>query len=176
VPEDHLLQEQITKLNQIGIALSSEINLEKLLDLIVFEARGFTGADAGSLYILEEDTLYFRVSQNDTLNQRPGPSPGFKPYPLPVSRESIAGYVAITGEPLNIENVYDLPTSVPYKFNPDFDLRNDYVTKSMLVVPMRDREGEVLGVLQVINAKDKKGVVVEFPKSVEVNCRHQGLV
>ncbi|UCD86466.1 MAG: GAF domain-containing protein [Desulfobacterales bacterium] len=167
MPEDHLLQEQITKLNQIGIALSSEINLEKLLELIVFEARGFTGGDAGSLYILEEDTLYFRVSQNDTLNQRPGPSSGFKPYPLPVSRESIAGYVAITGEPLNIENVYDLPTSVPYKFNPDFDLRNDYVTKSMLVVPMRDREGEVLGVLQVINAKDKKGVVVGFPKSVE---------
>jgi HD-GYP domain-containing protein (c-di-GMP phosphodiesterase class II) len=165
--EDHFLREQIEKLNQIGIALSSETNLEKLLELIVFEAREFTAADAGSLYIIEEDTLYFRVSQNDTLSQRPDPPPGFKPYPLPLSKESIAGYVAITGQPLNIKNVYDLPDSAPYQFNPEFDLRNDYVTRSMLVVPMKDRQGEIIGVLQVINAKGEEGAVVEFPKSVE---------
>ena len=166
--ENHTLQQQIKKLNQIGIALSSEINLERLLELIVFEAREFTNADAGSLYILDqEDTLYFHVSQNDTLSKRPGPSPGFKPYPLPLSAESIAGYVAIEGEILNIDNVYDLPESVPYEFNNDFDLRNNYVTRSMLVVPMKDREGQVLGVLQLINAKDETGNVVVFPKSVE---------
>lgn len=168
MPGNHILQEQIEKLNQIGIALSSEIHLEKLLELIVFEARQFTGADAGSLYIIDhEDTLYFHVSQNDTLSRRPGPSAGFKPYPIPLSTESIAGHVAINGEILNIENVYDLPETVPYKFNPEFDRRNDYVTRSMLVVPMKDREGETLGVLQLINAKDKTGAVVQFPASVE---------
>lgn len=166
--ENHELQEQIQKLTQIGIALSSEVNLEMLLELIVFEAREFTGADAGSLYILDqEDTLYFHVSQNDTLSQRPGPTSGFRPHPLPLSRESIAGYVAITGEIVNIEDAYDLSESVPYKFNHDFDQRNDYVTRSMLVIPMRDRQGEILGVLQLINAKDKAGDVVVFPKSVE---------
>lgn len=168
MPEDSLLQEQIEKLNQIGIALSSETNLEKLLESIVFEARQFTGADGGSLYILDDDeTLYFHVSQNDTLSRRPDPPPGFKPYPLPLSKESIAGYVAITGESLNIENVYDLSTSVPYKFNPDFDLRNDYVTRSMLVVPMKDREGEILGVLQLINPTDGTGQIFPFPESVK---------
>ena len=61
--ENHILQERIQRLNQIGIALSSEINLEKLLELIVFEARGFTAADAGSLYVLDdEETLFFHVS------------------------------------------------------------------------------------------------------------------
>jgi HD-GYP domain-containing protein (c-di-GMP phosphodiesterase class II) len=166
--EASVLEKQIEKLNRIGIALSSETNLEKLLELIVFEARAFTGADGGSLYISDDDeTLYFRVSQNDTLSRRPDPPPGFKPYPLPLSKESIAGYVAITGETLNIENVYDLSASVPYRFNPDFDLRNDYVTKSMLVVPMKDREGQILGVLQLINPIDGTGQIFPFPQSVE---------
>ena len=168
MPEDSVLQEQIEKLNQIGIGLSSETNLEDLLELIVFEAREFTGADGGSLYILDEDeTLYFNVSQNDTLSRRPDPPPGFKPYPLTLSMESIAGYVAITGEIVNIEDVHSLPNTVPYRFNPDFDMRNDYVTRSMLVVPMKDREQEILGVLQLINPVDETGKIFPFPKSVE---------
>jgi HD-GYP domain-containing protein (c-di-GMP phosphodiesterase class II) len=166
--EDIALQEQIEKLNQIGIGLSSETNLEDLLELIVFEAREFTGADAGSLYILDEDgTLYFNVSQNDTLSRRPDPPPGFKPYPLTLSKESIAGYVAITGEIVNIEDVYNLPGNVPYSFNPDFDMRNEYVTRSMLAVPMKDREQEVIGVIQLINPMDETGKIFPFPESVE---------
>jgi HD-GYP domain-containing protein (c-di-GMP phosphodiesterase class II) len=168
LPENHILEEQIKKLNQVGIALSSEINLEKLLELIVFEAREFTGADGGSLYILDDkETLYFHVSQNDTLRKRPNPPPGFKPYPLPLSTESIAGYVAITGETLNIEDVYTLSSTVPYKFNPDFDTRNHYLTRSMLAVPMKDREQQTLGVLQLINPLDGTGNIVPFPKSAE---------
>ncbi|MBE9579989.1 MAG: GAF domain-containing protein [Proteobacteria bacterium] len=161
------LRKQVEKLNQIGIALSSEINLERLLEVIVHEARTFTGADAGSLYILDCGTLYFHVTQNDTLRGRSHSLPDFKPYPLPLSEESIAGYVGCTAQILNIENVYNLPKTVPYHFNPDFDLRNDYVTRSMLVVPMRDQGEEILGVLQLINAMDKAGAVVPFRKSVE---------
>jgi HD-GYP domain-containing protein (c-di-GMP phosphodiesterase class II) len=165
--QNRSLQEQIRKLNHIGIALSSETNLEKLLELVVQEAREFTGADAGSLYTLEDGKLLFRVAQNETLSRRPGPPPGFKPYPLPVSKESLAGYAAITGEILNIENAYNLPKTVPYHFNPDFDIRNNYVTRSMIVVPMKDREGQILGVLQLINAMDGTASVGMFPKSVE---------
>ena len=164
---DSALRKQVEKLNQIGIALSSETHLERLLELIVREARAFTWADAGSLYILHQGMLYFHVAQNDTLKRRTDSAPGFKPYPLPLSKESIAGYVAITGEILNIENVYNLPKTVPYKFNPDFDLRNDYVTRSMLVVPMKDGEGQRLGVLQLINATSETGLVVPFQESVE---------
>lgn len=167
MPEESVLQEQIKKLNRIGIALSSEIDIEKLLELIVYEAREFTGADGGSLYILDQNKLYFHVTQNETLSRRSYPPPGFKPYALPLSEKSIAGYVAITGQTLNIKNVYDLPEYVPYEFNPEFDLRNDYVTRSLLVVPMKDRQGQILGVLQLINAKDETGAVIAYPKSVE---------
>lgn len=165
--EERALQEQVEKLNQVGIALTSETNLEKLLELIVHEAREFTRSDAGSLYILEDDKLFFHIAQNETLSRRPNPPPGFKPYPLPLSEESIAGYVAITGKVLNIENVYRLPKTVPYSFNPDFDLRNNYVTRSMLIVPMKDRQGQILGVLQLINVMDETGAIAVFPKSVE---------
>jgi len=165
--EDRVLREQVEKLNQIGIALTSETNLEKLLGLIVREARRFTGADAGSLYILEDGKLFFRVAQNKTLSRRPDPPPGFKPYPLPLSKESIAGYAAITGEILNIEDVYSLAKRVPYTFNPEFDLRNKYLTRSMLVVPMKDRQGEILGVLQLINAMGETDTPLPFPKSAE---------
>jgi len=164
---DSALRTQVEKLNQIGIALSSETNLERLLELIVQEARAFTCADAGSLYILDDGILYFHVAQNDTLKRRADTPPGFKPYPLALSKESIAGYVGITGEILNIENVYKLPKTVPYNFNPDFDLRNEYVTRSMLVVPMKDREEQILGVLQLINATGEAGLVVPFQESVE---------
>ena len=164
---ESILTKQVKKLNQIGIALSSETKLEKLLELIVREARRFTGADAGSIYILDQGRLYFHVAQNDTLKHRLDPPPGFKPYPLTLSKESIAGYVGITGNILNIEDAYDLPKSLPYNFNSDYDLRNNYTTRSLLVVPMKDRQEEILGVLQLINAMDKTGAIVQFQKSVE---------
>lgn len=161
------LEAQIERLNKIGIALSSETDLEKLLELIVYEAREFSRADAGSLYIIENDRLYFRVAQNSTLDRRNGPNSGFKPYPLPLSEKSIAGYVALKGDIINIDDVYQLPDTVPYSFNPEFDVRNDYRTTSMLVVPMKDRDGEILGVLQLINAMDEEGRVVPFDKALE---------
>lgn len=160
-------EKQIEKLNQIGIALSSELNLEKLLELIVEEAREFTRADAGSLYTVDDAQLTFRVAQNETLSRRGGPQTGFKPYHLSLSEESIAGYAALTGEVLNIENVHSLPETVPYTFNADFDRRNRYVTRSLLVVPMKDREQQTVGVLQLINPVDETGKVTSFPQSVE---------
>ncbi|SHJ87561.1 HD domain-containing protein [Desulfatibacillum alkenivorans DSM 16219] len=159
------LHPQIERLNQIGIALSNEIQLEKLLALIVTEARGFTNADAGSLYTLEKDQLYFRIAQNDTLNGK-GARGAFKPVPIPLDSRSIAGYVALNGELLDIEDVYMLSDRLPFSFNRDFDQKNNYRSQSMLVVPMKEPDGEVLGVLQLINAKNDDGKVVPFPQSI----------
>jgi PAS domain S-box-containing protein len=160
-------QEKIDRLNKIAIALSDETDLQYLLELIVQEARSFTDADAGSLYIAEGETLHFQVAQNETLRHREGYEASFKPFSLSLSTRSIAGYCAITGEILNIKNVYNIPEKVPYAFNPDFDLKNDYTTRSTLVIPMADPSGKVLGVLQLINAIDESGNVVEFSTSIE---------
>ncbi len=165
---DHKLKEQIKRLNQIGIALTSETHLPTLLELIVREVRGFTRADAGSLYSVDRNQIRFEVAQNDTLEARKNEVyESFRPYPMPLDKTSIAGYVAITGETLNISDVYDLTGDEEYRFNPAFDDRNRYRTRSMLVVPIRTQQNEILGVLQLINSLDKQNNVTVFDSEQE---------
>jgi len=164
------ISRRLKELTQIGIALTSERDLGRLLEKIVTEARSFAHADGGSLYIREDDHLHFRISQNETLERRLGKKRSqllFKPFELPLSKRSIAGYVALTGKTLNISDVYLLDSSVPYQINRDFDKSNDYRTQSMLAVPMKDIEGAVLGVLQLINALDEDGKVISFSREIE---------
>jgi len=162
------LKSQITRLNQIGIALSSEHNLHKLLELIVKEARSFTDADGGSLYIREDDKLNFIVAQTESLERRSNSKPSFKSFPVPLTKASISGYVAVTGEVLNIPDVYHIPPTVEYRFNKDFDVKMDYRSKSMLTVPMRDHQDEIIGVLQLVNSMDKNGKVTSFKSEYEL--------
>ena len=165
---DHKLKEQIKRLNQIGIALTSETHLPTLLELIVREVRGFTRADAGSLYSVDRNQIRFEVAQNDTLAARKNEVyESFRPYPMPLDKTSIAGYVAITGETLNISDVYVLTGDEEYRFNPAFDDRNRYRTRSMLVVPIRTQQNEILGVLQLINSLDKQNNVTVFDSEQE---------
>lgn len=163
------LEKRIRKLNKIGIALSGQTNLRILLEMILKEARGFTNSDAGSLYRKEDDKLIFEVAQNDTLDRKLGEKEreAFIPFPLPLTKKSIAGYVALTGMSLNIPDVYHLTGKEEYSFNRDFDMRNDYKTKSMLVIPMTDHEGEIIGVLQLINALDESGNVISYSNELE---------
>ncbi|MFQ5769673.1 MAG: HD domain-containing phosphohydrolase [bacterium] len=161
------LEEQIKKLNTIGIALSSEHNLNNLLELIVKEARNFTNADGGSLYIKEKGKLNFLVAQTESLEKRNNKNKSFKSFYLPLTKESIAGYVAVTGESLNIEDVYDLPPNVEYRVAKRFDSMSGYRSKSMLVVPMRDHTNEIIGVLQLINSLNSHGQIVPFKPEYE---------
>ncbi len=161
------LEEQIRKLNAIGISLSNEQNLSKLLEVIVREARHFTRADGGSLYIREGDRLNFTVAQTESLEMRDGGGEPFKAFYLPLTKESIAGYVALTGEVLNIQDVYEIPSTVQYRINKQFDIQNRYRSKSMLVVPMSDHSGSVIGVLQLINSLNGDGSVEPFRPEYE---------
>ncbi len=164
------MTERLETLNKIGIALSSETNLTLLLESIVRETRSFTNADAGSLYLVDQDNgaLHFEVAQNDTLRKRADMKPDtFKPYSLALTKNSIAGYVAITGETLNIPDAYDLSSEAGFEFNRDFDRRNNYRTRSMLLVAMKDTEGKIIGVLQLINSIDSDGKVISFDPSIE---------
>ncbi len=167
--ENKELEERIKRLNSIGIALSSQTDLRILLETIVKEARGFTNSDAGSLYRKEEDKLIFEVAQNDTLDRRLGEKKkeAFSPFPIPLTKKSISGYVALTGITLNISDVYHLSGEDEYSFNRDFDSRNNYKTTSMLVIPMKDHEGEIIGVLQLINAIDEMGNIVPYPQDLQ---------
>ncbi len=165
--QDVDLREQIHKLNAIGIALSSEQNLNKLLELIVKEARNFTNADGGSLYIKEKGKLNFVIAQTESLEKRTGEKQSFTTFRLPLSKDSIAGYVAVTGELLNIQDVYDIAPTVEYRVNKQFDIRTGYRSKSMLVVPLRDLANEIIGVLQLINSLNGYDQVIPFNPEYE---------
>ncbi|MBN1798984.1 MAG: HD domain-containing protein [Spirochaetales bacterium] len=139
-------------------------DLDTLLERILLEARGFVNADAGTIYLSARNHLYFNYVQNDTLfhSKREKDKYIYSQSRLQIDKNSLAGYVALTGQPLLIDDVYDIKSDVSYNFDPTFDKKTSYRTQSILVVPLVTRSGEGLGVLQLINAKDATGKVVPF--------------
>lgn len=149
----------IEKLLDIGAALSSAQDLGELLNLILSKSREITYSDAGSVYLVdnsqETSKLLFKVAQNGSK-----PRLSFKEFTLPLTDKSLAGYVAITGQSLNLSDAYDLPSGVPYQLDTSFDRDINYRTCSVMVLPMQNRQGETIGVLQLINRKTKADTVL----------------
>ena len=186
--------QEIHELNQIGVALSAEHDPERLLELILTKSREVTGSDAGSLYLVEaqeapseqqsllfsesldaeseagamatasQDSssarLRFKLAQNETVEVR------FREVTMDVNVNSIAGYVALTGEIVNIADAYDLPADVPYAINRSFDEDSGYRTRSILAVPIRNQKDKIIGVLQLINAKRNPDARLDSPETV----------
>jgi HD-GYP domain-containing protein (c-di-GMP phosphodiesterase class II) len=150
---DQELVQRLKAFSDIVIRLASEHNIDKLLILILKELRSFTKADAGSLYIRENDKLIFKVTQNDTLEASPKSKyefqKKFKSFSLPINEKSLAGLAAYRKLTFNIPDV----TQSPYH-NPDMDRKFGYSISSMLVVPMLNHSGELVGVLQLMNARE----------------------
>src|SRR6266487_1607443 len=158
---------EIGELTRIGVALGTERDVKSLLDLILTQARRITSSDAGSLYLVEtgdqgQKRLRFRLAQTYSKPEAP-----FIEFTIPVDRSSLAGYAAVTGEPLVIDDAYFLPPDVEYSINRSFDERYGYRTKSMLVIPMKDHKEDVIGVLQLINRKRNPEAVLATPADVE---------
>ena len=145
---------ELDEIHKIGIALSTVRDHDVLLPMILTKAREMSRSDAGSLYLLDqadgERVLRWKLAQNDSIQV------DFQEMTLPITEESLAGYVALTGETLSIADAYDLPTGVPYNINNSFDRANGYLTRSMLIFPMSNHNGEIIGVLQLINRKKEK--------------------
>jgi len=158
---------EIGELTRIGVALGTERDLKTLLELILTQARRITTSDAGSLYLVEtgdqgQKRLRFRIAQTYSKPDAP-----FVEFTIPVDRSSLAGYTAVTGEPLVLDDAYFLPPDVEYSINRSFDERHGYRTKSMLVIPMKDHKEEVIGVLQLINRKRHPEALLAAPADVE---------
>ena len=163
------LGEQIRKLSDIGRALSGVHDLNILLEMIVDQARSFTNADAGTLYIVENNTLRFQIVQNDSLKIRMGGKTGETiPFPpVELKETNVSAYVAIKGESINIPDVYDTDL-FDFTGPKKFDQSTGYRSKSMLVVPMRNHENDVIGVLQLLNATNPaNNQVIEFSQDYE---------
>ncbi len=163
----------IYELVQIGLGLSSEKRIDRLLEMIVSEARRFTNADGGTLYIMNDENraLDFAIVQNETLHVHMGGSGQQISWP-PVAlverggkenHSNVSAYCALSGKAVNIADVYEAE-GFDFQGTKDFDASTGYRSKSMLLIPMRDHEDEVIGVLQLLNARDKEtGGVLSFP-------------
>jgi HD-GYP domain-containing protein (c-di-GMP phosphodiesterase class II) len=160
---------KLTSIIDLSLELNQVKDLDLLLERILTEARAFVNADAGSIYVREKDKLKFTYTQNDTLQDAlpAGKKLIYSSFTMPINTRSIAGYAAETGEILNISDAYNIPEDAPYAFSQDFDKMSRYRTQSMLTIPLKTKRDNVIGVLQLINAKTKKGQIVEFQKSVE---------
>ncbi|HTX72853.1 MAG TPA: HD domain-containing phosphohydrolase [Rectinemataceae bacterium] len=139
-------------------------DLSTLLDNILTETRALASADAGSIFLVENNRLKFSYVQNDTLfrNDFLASKYIYSNSEMAIDENSIAGFVATTGESLLIENAYKLDPDVPFSFNPYFDEISSYKTKSMLVVPLRTSKSDLVGVLELINRLDAQGDVLPF--------------
>ncbi len=160
------------------IQIDSELNkirdYDLLLERILLEARRVVNADAGSIYIKEGDTLAIKYSQNDTKQQAlpPGEKLIYSIFTIPVNEKTISGYVAKTGAFVNIPDVYNLPPGCRFSYDTKFDTISKYKTTSMMTIPLKTQNNVVLGVIQVINAKDSEGRVVPFSQDDEILVTH----
>ena len=157
---------QLEELNAIGVRLSAERDTDALLELILTKAREITRSDAGSLYLVEESEdgprrLRFKLAQNDSVTVP------FTEFTLPISADSVAGHVALSGETVHLDDAYVLPAGARFRINRDFDQRVGYRTKSMLVVAMRTPPGETIGVLQLINCKRESTRRLASPETAD---------
>lgn len=151
---EHLIQ-QINRLAEIGRALSGEHDLNTLLEKICDEVRKFTYADACTLYIAKENQLHFRIVQNHTMGIRMGGKTGeeINMPPVDLIESNVSAYVALKGVSVNIPDVYDTDL-FDFTGPKQFDQETGYHSTSMLVCPMRNHENDIIGVLQLVNARN----------------------
>lgn len=150
----HMLEQVL----EIGRALASEKDLDRLLRLILTYARNLTNADGASIYTRDSaGSLSFRFWQNASLGD------ATDVQDIPVSEDSVAGYVSRTGESLILEDVYAIDRDAPYRFSSNSDLKLGYRTTSLLTVPLKNKADDVVGVLQLINRKNETGVLLKAP-------------
>ena len=169
-------EQRYRTLIDLGIALSAERRHDRLMELILKGAKSMTCADGGTLYTMTEarDALQFEIMLNDTLNVAMGGTTGtpIPFYPLKLYSEdgspnhkNVASYCALEGKTVNIADAYNAEL-FDFTGTKSFDSKTGYRSKSFLTVPLKNRDGIVIGVLQLINAREPDGSVIEFSAEI----------
>ncbi len=147
--------------------VSKKYEVRDFLSLVLSKARLLTQSDAGSVYLIDREDeipyICFAVAQNSSY-----PEKSLDHFAVPVNHESLVGYVAITGETLNTPNVEDLPPDAPYRHKKTIESDIDYISRSILTLPICNSIGEVVGVIQLINRKIAPDIVIESTNIVDV--------
>ena len=167
-------KQKLTQIINLGLEVAQVKDIDVLLERLLTEARQFVNADAGSIYIKEGAELKFSYTQNETIRKKlpEGKKLIYSTFAIPINEKSIAGHAALTGKTLNIKDVYNLPDGVPYSFDRQYDEISRYRTKSMITFPLKTHRGDVIGVLQLINALDKDKNIIRFAEEDEPFIMH----
>jgi len=171
------LQNQISNMSAIGLALSKEKDMEKLLEMILLEAKRISNADGGTLYMMTDNQrLKFSIMLTDSLNTHMGGTSGkeipFYPVKLYMddgkpNKTMIAANAGLTGDTINIPDAYKAK-GFDFSGTKAFDEKTGYRSKSFLTVPLKNHEDEIIGVLQLLNAQDiKTKKVIPFSDNVQ---------
>ena len=158
----------IDKLLEIGIALSREKDDDKLLGTTLHEAMNMTSCDGGTLYVYDGESLRFHIMITKSMHYYKGGKhdPVDLP-PVPMGLTHVAACSAMQKKLINIADVYEHSDEYDFTGPKNYDAMTGYRTKSMLVVPMEDDNGDVIGVVQLINAQNEKGEMIPFAKEYE---------
>ncbi|RLE22422.1 MAG: transcriptional regulator [Acidobacteria bacterium] len=137
------------------IEISKPQPIEELLRRVLLKSRQLTGAEAGSIFLVRGSGGARRLeasnAQNDVVPLEPAQ------IVVPISQSSIAGFTAITGETVFVDNLYEISAGLPYTFDPSFDLSLGYCSRSMLSFPLLNHDRRVIGVVQLINRRGRDG-------------------
>ena len=174
-----LTAEELDRLFNIGIALSAEQDMDVLLESILTTAKEFCNAEGGTLYLMDaaRNQLVFSILQNDKLGTKMGGTSEKKEIPFPPlylydpetnepNYSNISTYAALTEEIVNVPDAYD-STQFDFSGTHKFDKKSGYRSKSFLTVPLKTRTGQVVAVLQLINARAPSGETISFSKSMQ---------
>ncbi|MDR0322818.1 MAG: HD domain-containing protein [Treponema sp.] len=167
---------------RLDVELNQIQDLDILLERILLEARRVVRADAGSIYITippeagkkKEEKLSFKYSQNETMQKTlpPGQKLIFSHFEISINEKSISGYCALERKMVNIPDMYNIPSESPYSFNSSFDTLTGYKTISSLTIPLVSANKRLMGVIQVLNSKDKNGNIIPFTSDHELLLSH----
>ena len=171
------LEKQVGNLANIGLALSKEKNMSKLLEMILIEAKRIANSDGGTLYMMTDDNrLRFEIMMTDSLNFHMGGTSGkdIPFYPVKLYNEKgnqnksmIAAYVALTGETVNIPDAYKAK-GFDFSGTKMFDEKTGYHSQSFLTVPLKNHENEIIGVLQLLNAQTQNSKnIIAFTSDIQ---------
>ena len=171
------LEKQISNLSNIGLALSKEKDMSKLLEMILLEAKRIANSDGGTLYMMTDDErLRFEIMMTDSLDFHMGGTSGkdIPFYPIKLYKDDgkpnesmIAAFVALTGQTVNIKDAYEAK-GFDFSGTKMFDEKTGYRSKSFLTVPLKNHEDEIIGVLQLLNAQSsEKEKIISFSKKVQ---------
>ena len=167
--QDREPMEIVTHILKVSEETNGLKDVDAILDKILYESRRLANADAGTIFLVKDGMLHFSYVHNDTLFVESDSNKHlYLDYSLPIDSSSIVGFVAESGNPLEIEDVYKLDSGLPYGFNSSFDEQAGYRTKSMLTLPIRSSQNSVVGVMQLINAKNEAGRSVRFSKEASI--------